>query len=370
MQNRAFAEIVGENLGTRKKFLTPAAKHFTLDPTDRIGYIKDVQKIVKGIAAQSFDDLVRIKDLHVLHEGLHNIKLDTGNNQTLFTSLSLQQLCTTMDIPSSYIRRCLEAGEAQLAAENLNHWLYKQDDARELFLRMTKETNDEAGLSNDRLHGVLSNKYVTFDDTEVVRLTEDELSEQGGYKIHGFSINPDQMRMRLISDKTIDLSPKDDMNGRGGGLHLGLDISNSRVGVSSFSVKIILYRSACDNGMIFGWNDAHYFKRRHSGTLSGEIRSSFRKVLGELPDFMTHCQGQITKNMTKEITAKDLDDLLNEFRVEAVNSVATAAEIRGAMGQYEMTSWGFINAITQVAQQYQLEQRDRMESFAGALLMK
>lgn len=227
---------------------------------------------------------------------------------------------------------------------------------------------DDRGYVTDRLHGVLSNRYVTFDDTEVVALTEDILGDQGGFKIQNFHVSPDQMRMRILSDQRLDLFGSTDEKKRG--LSLGLDIANSRVGTASFSVKVILYRSACDNGMIFGANDAQFFKRRHSGTISLEIRETFREVLGQLPEFMEHCKTHVEKTMAVSISSEQLQNLLNSFRVEAVNSAGTAAEITEKIEKYDMTTWGFINAITEVAQNYQLEQRERMERFAGALLMK
>jgi len=369
MQNREFSTLVNESLGFRQKFLGPAARLLQKSDTDRITYMGDMQRMVRDIQTASFDDLVSVKNLEVVRDGQFGISLNTNKNNLKFSTLSLQQLCTQVDIPSSYIKRCLEYGEPDLAVQNLNHWISRMEPDKSLFLRATKEPGINGFGATDRLHGVLSSRYVTFDDTEVVAMTDDILGDQGGYRIQNFHVSPDQMRMRLISDHNLDLFSDDD--DRKGGLSLGLDIANSRVGTASFSVRVILYRSACDNGMIFGASDAQFFKRRHSGTISVEIRETFREVLGQLPSFMDHCRNHVESSMMRKISNEDLANLLNRFRVEAVNSLSTATEITEKVEQqYEMTTWGFINAITEVAQQYQLEQRDRMERFAGTLLMK
>lgn len=364
MQSRLFIPHVDEALGHVQHYPVKAVQNLQPSSNEKIVYFDHLRNKVEDIASRSYDNLVTMDQMHVVPQGLYGLSLDAGEDHMHFSSRSLQQFCSAIDIPSSYIRRCLDCGEQKLAADNMNHWITRSitDDKRELFLRATREPDV------NRLHGVLSSRYVTFDDTEVMALTDEILGDQGGYALQNYVVSPEQLRMRLISDHMIDLAPED--NDRGGGLHLGLDVSNSRVGMASFSVKIILYRAACSNGAIFGANTAHYFKRRHSGTLGTEIRESFRTVLAELPGFMSHAQASVKRSMSKTISPMDLENLLNDFRVNAVNSFGLTEQIKEAVESTEMTSWGFINAITAVAQQYHLEQRERMETFAGAVLMR
>ena len=272
------------------------------------------------------------------------------------TSHALGQLCNKMGVPVRYVTKCIEQGMPDLAADNINAWL--DEYHKNLFIR---------GY-NDTARGILSDKFAVMDAPEVIEVLTDSFSENK-WAVRGLLVNEERLHMRVVQKKMLNIAGED--------LFAGVTIDSSDVGRSTLSVRFFIYKQVCKNGMCIAESMGDIYTQRHVGLTQNEFRTELTENLSRVP--------MITEGVIEAIKdANNYDKALVDFntfnekkqehfvsRIRALTRLpedGVAKVIDTMYNNYSVSRWGFINAVTEVAQDYTLERRIELETAAGKLL--
>lgn len=279
-------------------------------------------------------------------------------NGCQLTPYSLSQLCSRLNVPTRYIRRCIEEGNPYLAAENINQWL--DEYHANLFIRTYKDT----------VRGILSDRYSCLDAPDVIATVRENSK---GLHVKGFTINPERFHMRLAQNEMLPIKGED--------LFIGIEIDSSDVGRSVLSARFFLYKQVCTNGMCIYTPMGEVFVQKHMGLTIVEFREALKEKVKLLPDMQAVIVDAVKEGGFKNF--KSLKSAVAYRTWNEDNQNAFVANIKGLTRmteddilttidtmyeKYSTTPWGFVNALTEQAQQYTLERRIEIERFASQIL--
>ncbi len=243
------------------------------------------------------------------------------------------------------------AEELEEAKNTLNFWINKQkNQEKEILVRTT----------DNRIHGVLSNKYTVFDDREVLGITEDILGPYQNYVIKNYSISPEYMKIRVVSRSKVEI--------KGRPLSFGFDINNSRVGRSSLNINVIIFDHICSNGMIMGGGRGMFYSKRHIGVGTSEFMSEFIEMIDKAPDTINFIQNAVNSAANERLNNDSIQRYLDKFKAENLSKNIAGRVEQRLNEKYDNTLYGFVAAVTEVAQDYNIDTRERMERFGGNLI--
>lgn len=101
----------------------------------------------------------------------------------------------------------------------------------------------------------------------------------------------------------------------------------------------------------------------------GKIRK-ISEAIGQVDTIKKDIKIQIEKSR-RILNPFEYDVCLNKAKRELKLSEKSVEKLNNLVGEtYERTNWGFMNGITELAQDFSLETRMEMEGFAGDLLMQ
>ena len=274
------------------------------------------------------------------------------------TPFALQQLCSKMGVPSRYVEKCIENGMPDLAAENLNAWI--DGYGKNLFVRSYDNT----------ARGILSDRYTTLDAPDVLQVLGDKFDNQ--YKVRGVYLSPERLHLRLVQ--------REMMNIKGEDLFAGVVIDSSDVGRSPLSVRFFIYKQVCTNGMCISEDFGTLFSQKHIGITQKEFSEGLSENLSRIPDMMTEIMSLI-KQANSDADPLGWDRSLFEAshkelahsRIKALTKLSDEGVekvIETMYNNYTDNRWGFINSLTEVAQDYSLERRLELEQVASRFLTK
>jgi hypothetical protein len=353
-RDNVIAKLLGEK-DDNKLVLLPTSN------TEAIGNFDLLQQKAQVIVDNSYDFNTVLQDMVVVagnnNDNLHLDFMDDNNVdcELPFGTHGLDAICAVSGGPTTgYIRKCMGAGKFDLAAENLNEWLRaipKQN--RKQFIRTT----------NDRVHGILSNRYTVFDDNEVLEATSGILSPYHNYTVKNYSITPEYMKTRIISNDRININ--------GEQLSFGYDISNSRVGMGKAKIQVLIFNWICSNGVIFGGGRGLLYAQSHlTSTSREEFVAQFVDMLDHAPDTIEYIKKNIEASKDIKLNGESIQRYLDKFKLEGMASDNVVGQVKQMIegNVYDMTLWGLTGAITEVAQKFDVANRENMERFAGKLL--
>jgi hypothetical protein len=262
-----------------------------------------------------------------------------------------QQLAGRIDVPIKYWERMREKAPGLLAV-NANHWLAQSDERR-----LVRTVRGE-------VRAILSERYRTLDNLDLVEHIIPVLQEKQ-CRVESCQLTEDRLYLQA-SFPSLEREVK-----VGDVVRAGVIISNSEVGSGSVSVKPMIMRLVCSNGMIAdrgGIRRAHLGRRL--GGSGGEdempeewIRDETRKaedaawwmkvvdsVRGSLDEagfdanvaaLTETTERKITKDPGKviEVTAKKIG-LTEDERGKALLALCTGGD---------MTHWALCNSVTGLA---------------------
>lgn len=289
-------------------------------------------------AANCFDETVSVMDMRF--DNLNKIWIAGGEFEVLPSAQRL--FANRLRIPHAYLLRC----PADLQAHNLNHWIREEQKKREtLFCR----------FDGQRLRAVFTDRYKCLDHTDIVqRMVEYGFSPET--EVH---INLDTDLMVL---KVPDYARMFGMNGDR--MVPGLAVSNSEVGLLSFSIEAYFYRLVCTNGMISKTQVASRFRHVSLKALD-EFSDIVRQVI-----YKSH-YNQERLALSTETRVDDPLATIGSFnrQFQLTKKEAEAVE-RGWSFEQGYTMFNVINSYTRAAQDRQLtgEQAHKLETAAGQIL--
>lgn len=269
------------------------------------------------------------------------------------TEYAFAQLCSRVGIPASYIKKCFEQDKKELAVLNFKTWA--SDGASNMFIRE----------SDGVVRAVLSEKYVPYNSFSTLKALKRAIDTRRWSPTQVY-LSEDRLAVRYVDFE----NPLKVNEGMGSKLYAGVSVTNSDVGRGSLKMKVMLYRFACRNGMLISSYGGTLYKQSHVGEKmnEGKIRK-FSEAISQVDSVKEVVQSQIEESRRK-LNPFEYDVCLNRVKKELKLSEKSMEKLDGLVTRtYEKTNWGFMNGITELAQDFSLETRMEMEKFAGDLLM-
>ena len=168
------------------------------------------------------------------------------------TGIAHRQIGTHLRIPAAYYDRMREE-RPDLLAYNANTW-FKQENSQ----RMLRTLDGSA-------RAYLSNRYRRIDNYEVAQTVLPIISEMQGARIESCELTDTRMYIKVVNERIqTEVVPGDIVQA-------GILISNSEVGMGSVSVKPLIYRLVCTNGMVADVGVG----KRHVGRINESVDGDF-----------------------------------------------------------------------------------------------
>lgn len=281
---------------------------------------------------------------------------DTPSRSRSMTRHSLSQLCNKIGVPIRYIDKCIDSGRLDLAAENINSWI--DDFGKNLFIREYRNT----------IRGVLSDRFSALDTPHIMEAINDVL-DFDEYRIKGYLLSPERFHARIVQREMMNINGED--------LFAGVQIDSSDVGRSILVVKFMIWKQVCTNGLCISQGGGVLFQQKHIGIDASDFREGFKKSLSNIPLLVEHSKELIEEARKdgehysiKNFSEQQLKDFIERVKMKTKLSDDGVSKVIQLMGdKYDFSKWGFINSLTEVAQDYTLERRIEIEKIAGDFLM-
>ena len=281
---------------------------------------------------------------------------DDPSRSKAMTRHSLSQLCNKIGVPIRYIDKCIDSGRLDLAAENINSWI--DDFGKNLFIRE----------HNNTIRGVLSDRYSTLDTPDILDAVNDVL-DFDEYRVKGYLLSPERFHARIVQREMMNINGED--------LFAGIQIDSSDVGRSILVVKFMIWKQVCTNGLCISQGGGVLFQQKHIGIDALEFRNGFKDSLNNIPLLIEHSKELIEearkdgeRYSTKNFNEQQLKDFIERIKIKTKLSDDGVNKVIQFMNdKYGFSKWGFVNSLTEVAQDYTLERRIEIEKIAGDVLM-
>ena len=285
--------------------------------------------------------------------GLTFIPDDGGVKNLLMSPHSLSQLCGKLGVPARYIEKCIENGYINLAQDNINSWIDGYN--KNLFIREY----------DGRIRGVLSSKYSVCDSHEILGVLKDEI-DIGKYNVKGSFLNEERLHLRLVNKEMLPVDGED--------LFAGLFVDSSDVGRHILTVRFGIYKQICTNGLILAKASGVLFEQRHIGIAPEEFKENLHNSLKGIDELtektLEHIEEARKIGNKFSLNSDEMEDIIQTIRQQTSLTEEGAEKVVVFMKEkYEDSRWGYINALTEVAQDYTLEKRLELEKIAGGLLV-
>ena len=295
---------------------------------------------------------------------LYDNKEDYESNLTPY---SFSQLCNKVGVPTSYLQKCVDKAHDEkgkfpvnfrnLTEDTLNQWIAEY--GKPLLIR-TYESN---------VRGILTPKFSILDTPDVLDAVSASLN-MNDYNVKGSFLSEERMHLRLISKDTLSVPDEDD-------LHAGIFIDSSDVGRSTLTVHFGIYKQICTNGLMISKSDGVLFKQKHIGITKDEFYQGLVASLKDYEILVANSEYFIELAMKDHETFSlrnfgedDYKRFAERIREQVNISEEKALKVIDLMQtRYGDTRWGYINSLTEVAQDFTLEKRLEIEKIAGNLLV-
>ncbi|BAL01915.1 hypothetical protein OBV_p-00600 (plasmid) [Oscillibacter valericigenes Sjm18-20] len=271
------------------------------------------------------------------------------------TDTAFSQLCTRLGVPAKYVRKCVESGKTSLALANFHAW---SDDCRNNML-----VREYDGVAR----AVLSDSYAPYDSYKVLRALNYTVDSKRFVptQVH---LAADRLHVRFVDYNQL---PVDN---DGSPLYAGFIVDSSDVGRGSLNMKFFLYRSVCRNGMAISSLGGTLFRQSHIGEKMTESKMMvFNRAFMDVDRLCENAVALVKENRGKQLKDYEMEMYLEKARREMRLSEKSMDKLKGLVGNnsvYEPTKWGFINGVTELAQDFTLDTRIDMENWAGELFTK
>lgn len=339
----------------------------TLPSLHNISGMSKVQENITRMETASEDKILNLTDIGFTAVEMEagddsntlkyqNVLIDDGVDQYPMSSWCLSQLSASLGVPASYVKKCIVEGASDLAIQNMDYWRDRSvanNPGKQYLVRLT----------DDRARGFLSDRYSAFDDSKFIDMVTYALPSDSEFRISNQIVSPDITKMRIIAN--------DKMNIGGDDYSVGFDISNSRVGRSGIKLQLLIFRWICSNGMLMGGGKAELLHRMHKNVQELPIAVQIKLIMENMPELLVNIKDWTESSKSNKLNAGSLTMLTDGFRANVLNSEQAVLKIQAMMVErYNQSMWGYLQAITEVAQLYDVFTREAMEKYAGRLLQK
>lgn len=277
-------------------------------------------------------------------------KDDNGgvHNSTL-SPFALSQLCTKIGVPVSYVNKCVDNGDIDLAVYNINSWL--EDFSGGFFVREY----------NESVRGILSPRYSCLDTPDILEYLMNTLNMEN-FVMRGYYITDERLHLRVTHKDRLDVTGED--------LFTGIQLDSSDVGKSSLSVRFYVFRQVCTNGLCVPYLSKELFKQKHIGIVAEEFQQDLVSAIQKIGSLSGVFEEMVAKNC-ETITREQTEVLYEQARKELMISEKQMENLQELvkLKYADSNRWSVANAITEFSQKFTLERRIIMENYAGSLLL-
>lgn len=274
------------------------------------------------------------------------------------SSWALSQLSIKLGMPSGYAEKCIERGHPDLAAKNVNTWLTEQNGSKR-----KKSTNYLVRTYDGKIDGILSDGYTAFDTTKILGVMERAINVKD-YHVVGSYVSDERMHLRLIRDELLDVDDED--------LYPGIFIDSSDVGRTALHVSFGIWKKVCTNGLCISKVGGVLYHQRHMGITPIEVETELVNRVKMVPQLIARSEAIIKAARGEKLNLNDekvFEKMVNDIRrLSRVSEEDAKKVIELAKSKYGMTRWGVVNSMTEIAQEFELDDRIRIENAAGHLI--
>lgn len=274
------------------------------------------------------------------------------------SSWALSQLSVKLGMPSGYAEKCIERGHPDLAAENVNTWLTEQNGNKR------RKTTDYLVRSyQGGIDGILSANYTAFDTTKILDVVRKTINVDD-YHVVGSYVSDERMHLRLIRDELLNVDDED--------LYPGIFIDSSDVGRTALHISFGIWKKVCTNGLCISKVGGVLYHQRHMGISPIEVETEMVSRIKTIPQLIARSEDIIKTARKEKIDFNDekvFEKMINDIRrLSKVSEEDAKKVIELSQARYGATRWGVVNAMTEVAQNFELDERIRIENAAGRLI--
>lgn len=269
------------------------------------------------------------------------------------TSYAFQQLCTRMGIPAQYLIKCQEKGKTDLVMENFKAW-----------------SNDYKGtlqiMSNDSTNAtraVMTDSYERYDYSKVLSNIKTVLNLDRWTLVQNY-FSEDIMVLRFVDTTSPYYTDSTSKN------YVMLTISTSDVGRGGLKVQLSSYRRVCSNGMIINnGRDGVLYSQPHAGK---DMRDSklavFNRAFLKAENYGGVFANGIENCRQERLNPKEFEMWIEKAKRDMRLSKKSVENLTAIINtDYDHSVWGVTNGVTQLAQEFNLDERLNAETWAGTV---
>ncbi|MCD8110259.1 MAG: DUF945 domain-containing protein [Clostridiales bacterium] len=173
------------------------------------------------------------------------------------TQLFHRQVASTLGIPAKYYD-VMQSQKPALLADNVNAWF--ADRTNNYMVRSFKQGGGRLARA------LLSERYRRIDNMEIATAVLPLFAGSDEYEVMSCEVTENRLYLKIVNHRLeTEVVPGDIVQA-------GIVISNSEVGLGSVSVKPLVYRLVCTNGMIV---DDYGERKHHVGRQAKAVEDSF-----------------------------------------------------------------------------------------------
>lgn len=272
-----------------------------------------------------------------------------SGNHAHFTHTGFEQLCKRIGAPAKYMK----ALSPELREANMNYGLRTCENG----------DNDSMLFAQNgvrRLRSVLSDSYQRIWNTDItsrlLRLTAEQPEWQPAPAAFDgsrglYASDADMFAFLVDNDRRIFES------GPAGGLSRGFFVSNSEVGLGSFTIETFLYEFICGNHRVWGARDLKTIRIRHVGNADDRAFNELSVELTKYAESSARDDEQVIQRARAHVLADTKDALLDRvfgLRIPGVTRKVLEQSYDVAVAHEHWygnphSTWGFTGGLTQVA---------------------
>lgn len=307
--------------------------------------IVDLAKKIEANRAMKSDMIVQASAAEMVVQGDGKTALRAGDAEYPIRELAHDQLGQYLKVPAPYYDR-MRAEAPDLLASNINTWLKRSEDRR-----MVRTLDGD-------VRAWLSDKYARIENEEIAQAVLPVLLNTPGLEIFSSEVTDRRLYIQATTSRlTLDVKVGD-------AVQAGVIISNSEVGLGAVSVRPVIFRLVCLNGMVVPDSK---FSARHVGRRiaeSEDLNAMFSDEAKKADDraLLLKVRDVVTGSLDEAFFRKTVERLsdLTERKIEGdpAKAVEVLAQkiganegergniLRALIEGGDTTAWGLTNAVT------------------------
>lgn len=289
------------------------------------------------------------------------LPVQDGRVLTELKNTAHDQIGSHLEIPAKYYDRMLHE-RPQLLADNVNTWLRAAKPSDRRMVRTLE----------GKTRGFLSNRYQRIENEEIAGVVLPILLSTPGIRVVSTEVTDRRLYIQATTDRVTGEVKKGDA------VQAGIVIGNSEIGYGSVSIKAMVYRLVCLNGMIL----PDSFRQNHIGRKIEDNEDLYRDDTKAADDkaVLLKVRDTITGFLTREFFERKLSALqgLTEGKFEGnvekgvevlakkigANDAERQGILRSLIEGGDLSRWGVLNAVTHQA--HTIADYDRSVEFESA----